>query len=100
MLKVAGEGPRKRSGQGDHERALREALSGAVANPSLIQRVCRDNRLVLHNFVCPVDQEIECDHPECHRKFLVRLIPGQIVYPRFCSMHRPRHRREPPPDSR
>lgn len=87
------EGPRRRSGNGDHERALRDALSGAVSNPRLIERVSRDNRLVLHNFLGPVDQEVECDHPTCHRKFTVRLVPGQIVYPRWCDLHRPAHRR-------
>jgi len=93
MLRAAADPPRRRAGDGDHERALREAISGANPDRRLLERVEARNRIVLHNYTGPVDQNWTCDHPECGAVFLVRLVPGQIVYPRWCPEHRTPHRR-------
>jgi len=93
MLRVAVDFPRKRAKDGDHERALRETLSGRCPDRGLVGRVEAGNRLVLHNYTGPVDQELSCDHPGCGVVFKVHLVPGQIVYPRWCPGHRTEHRR-------
>ncbi len=71
-------------------------LSGELPATGLVERVALGNRLVPHNYSVPVDREMPCDHPGCSATFVVRLIPGQLVYPRWCPFHRPRHRRNLP----
>lgn len=68
-------------------------LSGELPATGLVDRVELGNRLVPHNYSVPVDREMVCDHPGCSATFVVRLIPGQLVYPRWCPFHRPPHRR-------
>ena len=93
MLRVAVDSPRKRAGDGDHERALRETIAGRCPDHGLVGRVEAENRLVLHNYTGPIDQDLSCDHPGCGAVFQVRLVPGQIVYPRWCPEHLTPHRR-------
>ncbi|MCB9496566.1 MAG: hypothetical protein H6686_06740 [Fibrobacteria bacterium] len=83
----------KRCGSGDHERALREVL-GREPSAALQVRVEKDNRLIAHNFLVPVDRTLTCDHEGCCESFTIQLVPGQIVYPRWCPFHRPPHRRK------
>lgn len=95
MLRAAVEPPRRRSGDGDHERVLRETLSGRNPHRRALERVEAGNRIVLHNFTGAVEQKMVCDHPGCGARFDVVLIPGQIVYPKWCPQHRtPFRRRE------
>jgi hypothetical protein len=93
MLRAAADQPRHRAGDGDHERALRETISGKNRDRRLLERVEAQNRIVLHNYTGTVDQQMTCDHPGCDAVFTVRLVPGQIVYPRWCPEHRTPHRR-------
>lgn len=93
MLRAAADPPRHRAGNGDHERVLRDAICGKTGDRRLLERVEAQNRIVLHNFTGVVDQELTCDHPGCDAVFTVRLVPGQIVYPRWCPEHRTPHRR-------
>jgi hypothetical protein len=97
MLRVSAVSPpRARAGSGDHERALRQLLSGAQPDNGLKARIEAENRLIPHNFLGVVDRRLECDHPGCQALFTVRLVPGQLVYPRWCDQHRTPHRRSLP----
>ncbi len=71
-------------------------VSGEAPDTGLVGRIEAGNRLVPHNFTTAVDRELVCDHPGCGAKFLVRLVPGQLVYPRWCPEHRTPHRRSLP----
>lgn len=93
MLRPAVEPFRRRAGDGDHERALRSILSGANPDRRLLERVEERNRIVLHNFTGSVLQRLPCAHPGCGQDFEVLLVPGQIVYPKWCPRHRTAHRR-------
>lgn len=86
----------KRAGSGDHERALRQLLSGLGEDKGLKARIEAENRLIPHNFTCVVERDLVCDHPGCGTVFRVRLVPGQLIYPRWCERHRTPHRRSLP----
>jgi hypothetical protein len=79
------------AGNGDHERAIRAHLE--QGDTRLLERVRRENRIYLHNYAASVDAEFECDLAGCGSRFAVRLVPGQIIYPRYCPAHRTPHRR-------
>lgn len=93
MLKPLMDFPWKRSGDGDHERALRECMATEASDRRLVDRIRANNRLILHNFACSRTQELVCDLEGCGATFEVVLVPGQIVYPRWCERHRTEHRR-------
>ncbi len=93
VIPVARETFQKRAGDGDHERALRLALEQGLEQ-GLVARVSQDNRIVPHNFLVEVDKLLECGHPGCSEPVAVRLVPGQVVYPKWCAFHRPPHRRK------
>ena len=82
-----------RAGDGDHERALRAALEEGRAK-GLVERILEHNQIIPHNFLVEVDRAVSCAHPGCTEPFTVRLVPGQIVYPKWCAFHRPAHRRK------
>lgn len=97
MLRVSAvEPPRARAGDGDHERALRMAMAESSEPSRLQARIEAQNRIVPHNFSVVVERDFACDHPGCQESFTVSLVPGQIVYPRWCSKHRSSHRRSLP----
>jgi len=83
----------RRAGDGDHERALRQALGEGKAE-GLVHRILEHNQIIPHNFLVEVDRAVPCAHPGCVEPFSVRLVPGQIVYPKWCAFHRPEHRRK------
>lgn len=85
--------PCRKAGDGDHERALRRMLAGESPDTGLAARVEAENRLIPHNFSKAVDREVPCGHSGCRNTFVVRLVPGQLVYPRWCPVHRTPHRR-------
>ena len=93
MLRAAAEPPRRRAGNGDHERILRAILGGVGLDRRPLDRVEAGNRIVLHNFTGPVRQKLTCSLPSCGAEFEVVLVPGQIVYPKWCPCHRTPHRR-------
>ena len=93
ILVSAVDPPRARAGVGDHERALRRILSGESSDQRLKARIEAQNRLIPHQLAAGEDRDLICDHPGCQAIFTVRLVPGQIVYPRWCPEHRTPHRR-------
>lgn len=93
LIPVARETFQKRAGDGDHERALRLALQTGQEG-GLVGRVSEDNRIVPHNYLVEVDKILDCGHPGCSEPVPVRLVPGQVVYPKWCAFHRPAHRRK------
>lgn len=82
-----------RAGDGDHERALRKALGEGAAD-GLVARILEENQIIAHNYLVEVERNLACGHPGCIEPVPVVLVPGQIVYPRWCSFHRPPHRRK------
>lgn len=85
--------PSGKAGDGDHERVLRRILAGQATDTGLAARVEAQNRLIPHNYSGAVDREILCGHSGCQNTFLIRLVPGQLIYPRWCPFHRTPHRR-------
>jgi len=102
VIQAALETFQHRAGDGDHERALRKALGDGVSD-GLVARVLEENRIIAHNYLVEVERSVPCAHPGCTEPFAVKLVPGQIVYPKWCAFHRPAHRRklsEVPPRAR
>jgi hypothetical protein len=93
MMRVLAEPPAGKAGNGDHERVLRRILAGETPDTGLAARIQAENLLIPHNYLGAVDREILCGHSGCQNKFMVRLVPGQLVYPRWCPFHRTPHRR-------
>ncbi len=94
MLRLNDEAPfQRRAGHGDHERVLRRILAGEAPDDGLTARIEAENRIVPHNFTGAVDREVACGHSGCRNTFVVRLVPGQLIYPRWCPFHRSAHRR-------
>jgi len=93
MIQVAEGSCQRRASDGDHERALRQAIAEDKAD-GLVERVLADNQIIPHNFLIEVVRKVSCAHPGCTEPFEVRLVPGQIVYPKWCDFHRPAHRRK------
>lgn len=93
MIQPALETFQRRAGDGDHERALRKALEDG-ASKGLVARVLEENQIIPHNFQVEVERAVACAHPGCSEPFVVTLVPGQIVYPKWCDFHRPAHRRK------
>jgi hypothetical protein len=60
----------------------------------LMQRVMRNNQILLHNFKAEVAKDCRCPLQGCERMFGVTLIPNQVLYPRYCEEHRNEFRRE------
>ena len=60
----------------------------------LMQRVTRNNQILLHNYQAEVIKHCRCALEGCVRTFGIVLIPNQILYPKFCQDHRSEFRRE------
>lgn len=60
----------------------------------LMQRVMRNNQILLHNFKAEVAKDCRCPLQGCDRMFGVTLVPNQVLYPRYCEEHRSEFRRE------
>ncbi len=60
----------------------------------LMQRVTRNNQILLHNYQAEVIKHCQCVLEGCERTFGIVLIPNQILYPKFCGEHRSEFRRE------
>jgi hypothetical protein len=93
MRVLAVEPPSGKARDGDHERALRRVLAGEAKDTGLAARIEAENLLIPHNYSGAVDREIPCGHSGCQNTFMVRLVPGQLIYPRWCPFHRTPHRR-------
>lgn len=93
MRLVVEEPPSGKAGAGDHERALRRILAGEAKDTGLAARIEAVNLLIPHNYSRPVDRVVACGHSGCQNTYVVHLVPGQLVYPRWCPFHRPPHRR-------
>ncbi len=73
------------------ERPLQEHLK--KGSTPLIKRIGRNNQFILHNYLVPISNQCTCPLTKCQKKFNIKLIPNQIVYPKYCSAHRTEHRR-------
>jgi len=60
----------------------------------LLQRVLRNNQILLHNYRAEVAKKCRCLLDGCARAFEITLIPNQVLYPKFCEDHRSEFRRE------
>lgn len=63
-------------------------------NSPLLERIRRHNQIILHNYQIAVNKEMVCALEGCGRFFFIKLIPSQILYPKFCEKHRTEHRRQ------
>ncbi len=73
------------------ERAVLQHLE--KGRTPLLERIEKHNRIVLHNFSAAVTKTLTCKLPCCGRRFRVKLIPNQVLYPKYCEDHRTDHRR-------
>ncbi len=79
------------------ERAnVERALIAQLDQPrsALVRRVAENNRIWLHNYKAPMAKSLACALTGCAARFDITLVPGQVVYPKFCPEHRSLHRRE------
>ncbi len=80
----------------DHAGNVEKAILAEMKKPAsgLIDRVTRNNQIILHNFSQAIERQCECQLPGCRKSFPMTLIPNQVLYPKFCEDHRTDFRRE------
>ena len=73
-----------------------KAILARLGDPDspLLQRVLRNNQILLHNYRAEVAKNCRCLLAGCARAFEITLIPNQVLYPKFCEEHRSEFRRE------
>lgn len=77
--------------EGDVEKAI---LAEMVKPGSpLIERVTRNNQIILHNFRKAVEKICDCQLLGCRQEFAITLVPNQVLYPKYCTEHRSEFRR-------
>jgi hypothetical protein len=76
---------------GDVEKAILAEM--AKPGSALIERVTRNNQILLHNFKKSVDKTCDCQLIGCRQEFAITLIPNQVLYPKYCPEHRSEFRR-------
>ena len=76
---------------GDVEKAILAEMAKPRSN--LIERVTRHNQIFLHNYRQAVDRACGCQLLGCRQEFTITLIPGQVLYPKYCDEHRSEYRR-------
>lgn len=59
----------------------------------LLQKVVGCNQILLHNYQQGVRRDFECALKGCGKRFELRVIPNQVLYPKYCEAHRTEHRR-------
>jgi hypothetical protein len=74
------------------EKAILAGLRKPKSN--LIDRVTVHNQIILHNFTQSVERVVGCQLMGCCQKFSLSLIPNQVLYPKFCEVHRSEFRRQ------
>lgn len=77
---------------GDVEKAILAEM--AKPGSALIERVTRNNQILLHNYLKSVDKTCDCQLLGCRQEFVITLVPNQVLYPKFCSEHRSEFRRQ------
>lgn len=78
--------------EGDVEKAILAEM--AKPGSPLIERVTRNNQIILHNYRKSVDKTCDCQLLGCRADFAITLIPNQVLYPKYCTEHRSEFRRQ------
>ncbi|HSQ41182.1 MAG TPA: hypothetical protein VLM37_02750 [Fibrobacteraceae bacterium] len=76
------------------ERPLIYALLQGQEDAPCVRNLTRNNRLIPHNFQHVVSRRERCALENCGRIFEIELIPGQVLYPKYCERHRSEFQRE------
>jgi len=58
-----------------------------ISDPSV------ENMLFDHSFREVIEIEFTCPVIGCGRKFIIKIYPKQLIYPKFCEEHRSAYRR-------
>lgn len=72
---------------------VQNLLEGREDSP-LIRRIRQNNQLLKHNFRYCHARQFSCALDGCTHIFELMLVPGQIIYPKYCEEHRSNYRRE------
>lgn len=74
---------------------VEKAILAEMGKPQsgLIDRVTRNNQIMLHNYNESVERTCECRLMGCPQTFGITLIPNQVLYPKYCPDHRSEYRR-------
>lgn len=78
--------------EGDVEKAILAEM--AKPGSPLIERVTRNNQIILHNFRKAVEKTCDCQLLGCRQEFAITLVPNQVLYPKYCHEHRSEFRRD------
>jgi hypothetical protein len=77
----------------DIESAVRQALSAGEEN-DLLRRIRHHNAIIPHNYAVAQTRVQRCGLPGCDERFPIELLPGQLIYPKYCERHRSEFQRE------
>ena len=80
----------------DIESAVRQALSDGEEN-ELLRRIRRHNAIIPHNYAVAQARLQRCALMGCNEQFSIELLPGQLIYPKYCERHRSEFQREQHP---
>ena len=75
---------------------VEKAILAEMGKPhsGLIDRVTEHNQIILHNFKEAVERSAVCKLLGCCQDFSLTLVPGQVLYPKYCEDHRSDFRRQ------
>ena len=79
--------------QGDVEKIILEHLASGK-DTDLLKRIRKNNLIQLHNFKKEVTRVLTCELEGCQQTFEIKIIPNQILYPKFCEKHRNSFKRD------
>lgn len=77
--------------EGDVEKAILAEM--AKPGSPLIERVTRNNQIILHNYRKSIEKSCDCQLLGCRAGFTITLVPNQVLYPKYCNGHRSEFRR-------
>jgi hypothetical protein len=74
---------------------VEKAILAEMEKPesALIERVTRNNQIILHNYRKSSARDCGCQLLGCGQTFALTLIPNQVLYPKYCEDHRSEFRR-------
>lgn len=76
------------------EAAVVHSLRQGREDTPLIRRIQQNNQLLKHNFRYCHARTCVCALEGCAHTFALTIVPGQIIYPKYCEEHRSAYRRE------
>ena len=78
---------------GGFEHSLYHDLQNGIESDQL-KKIQIENRIVKHNYKKAQNELVMCELEGCPNMYEILLIPNQMIYPKYCPIHRSKYRRD------